>query len=170
MNTTIVFAALCALSSFACDVSCLEDCDDFDECSEHDHGDGGHKDPEGKSGNSNASGGASGSGSSSNSGESGGTAASAGKGGGASPKTPCTQESDCARAFNCDYERKECVEADAETCPELSSETACDNRNDCMSIYAGTNCSCGPECACVGGEPGCVCESFAFFRCEPIKG
>ena len=66
--------------------------------------------------------------------------------------------------------RNQCVAADAETCPELRTEANCDNRNDCVSIYAGTNCSCGPECTCIGGEPGCVCENFAFFTCEPLGG
>jgi len=81
----------------------------------------------------------------------------------------CVEERDCARGFNCDYERHECTPTDAETCPELSTESACDHRNDCMSIYAGINCSCGADCECVGGEPGCVCQSFEFFSCEALK-
>jgi hypothetical protein len=35
-------------------------------------------------------------------------------------------------------------------------------------VYAGVSCSCGPDCHCVGGEAGCICESFEFFRCEPV--
>src|SRR5262245_43498740 len=42
-------------------------------------------------------------------------------------------------------------------CTELASESACSEREDCAPIYAGTDCSCGPDCTCIGGEPGCVC-------------
>ena len=84
------------------------------------------------------------------------------------PPTPCNQESDCEPGFNCDYGRSECVPADEETCLELASEGECDARNDCLTVYAGTDCSCGPECTCSGGEPGCVCQSFEFFQCEPV--
>jgi hypothetical protein len=174
MNTSILFAVVSALSSVACDISCLEDCDWSDECSEE-HGYGGNHNAGGPSGDGNASGGPSGTGNESggvgNSGHTGGTTNIAGKGGDSKPvPTPCAQESDCARGFNCDYERMECVQAGAETCAELSTEADCDNRNDCMSIYAGKDCSCGPDCACIGGEAGCVCQSFAFFSCEPVKG
>jgi hypothetical protein len=50
-------------------------------------------------------------------------------------------------------------------CMELATEAACSERADCTPIYAGTDCSCGPECTCIGGEPGCVCESFGFLVC-----
>jgi len=165
MNTSIVFAVVCALSSVACDLSCLGDCEwSDDECSDQHEGRGGRANASGgKSPTGNELGGAS-------SGDTGGTGNSAGKGGDSTPPSKaCSEESDCPRGFNCDYERQECVAAEAETCPELSSESSCDNRKDCMSIYAGINCSCGPECTCVGGEPGCVCESFKFFSCEALK-
>jgi hypothetical protein len=60
-----------------------------------------------------------------------------------------------------------CTPSDVETCGELTTEAACDERTDCLPIYAGTGCSCGPDCQCIGGEPGCICTSFEFFRCEP---
>lgn len=169
MNTSILFALVCALSSAACDISCFGECDDWDdECSDERHGDGGGKSSGGSSDSASGGKGATGndSGGSPNSGNSAGTGSSAGKGG---VPVSCVEERDCPRGFNCDYERKQCVAADAETCPELSTESVCDNRNDCMSIYAGLNCSCGANCECVGGEPGCVCQSFEFFACEPLK-
>lgn len=169
MNTSILFAAVCALSSVACDVSCFGECDDWsdDDCSEH-HGSAGRDNHGGGSAGDNASGGRSESGGSANSGNSAGTASSGGNGG-TPAVTSCVEERDCPRGFNCDTERKECLPAEAETCPELSTEAVCDNRNDCMAIYAGINCSCGADCTCKGGEPGCVCESFQFFSCEPLK-
>jgi len=175
MNTSVFFAVLCAASSVACNLKCFGECEDWDDdCSEHHHSGGGGN-TGGPAGGANASGGTGAvgnqSGSAASSGDVGGSANSAGRGGGSKPgPRPCTAESDCERGFNCDYERQECVAADAETCPELSTEAGCDNRNDCKSIYAGTNCSCGPECTCIGGEPGCVCQSFSFFTCEPLEG
>ncbi|HKO51937.1 MAG TPA: hypothetical protein VJV79_29715 [Polyangiaceae bacterium] len=171
MNTSILFAVVCAASSVACEISCLEgDCDWDDECSEEHPNQGGSGNASGASGGRDASGGNQ-PGSSGNSGDAGGTANAAGKSGGSRPvPSSCSKESDCERGFNCDYERRECVPAGAETCPELSIEADCDNRNDCKSIYAGTNCSCGAECTCIGGEPGCVCQSFSFFTCEPLEG
>ena len=167
MIKSVLLSVVCATSSVACDVSCLEDCDWSDECSEHHHDSGG--------GGNNASGGVGATGNESggggNSSDRAGTGNSAGRGNGPKPvPTTCAKESDCERGSNCDYERKECVPAGAETCAELSSERDCDNRNDCVSIYAGTDCSCGPECTCIGGEPGCVCQSFAFFSCDPLEG
>lgn len=50
-------------------------------------------------------------------------------------------------------------------CVELETELSCSERADCTPVYAGTDCSCGPECTCIGGEPGCVCESFGFLVC-----
>lgn len=80
------------------------------------------------------------------------------------PPTPCEAETDCEPGFNCDFDAGVCAPADAETCGELS-ESACTERADCTPIYAGTNCSCGADCECMGGEPGCICESFQFFMC-----
>lgn len=174
MNTSNLFALLCALSSVACDVSCFGECDDWDDCSDQHHHHGGGANAGGASTGDGASAGTGAGGDESqggaNSGDAGGTANAAGRGGApnSEPK-PCASESECSRGFNCDHERAVCIPADAETCPELSSESACDNRKDCMSVYAGINCSCGADCACVGGEPGCVCQSFAFYTCEPLK-
>ena len=163
MYKSILLAAVCAMSSLACEITCIENCDDHDTSSPHSAG------GSGKAGTNHSGG------SSATANQSGGSAncgdGSAGSGNGSQPQaTPCSKESDCERGFNCDYESKECVAAGAETCSELESETDCDNRNDCVSIYAGTDCSCGPECTCKGGEPGCVCEKFAYFSCEPVEG
>jgi hypothetical protein len=88
---------------------------------------------------------------------------------GASKVMPCTVESDCARGYNCDAARGQCLPSDAETCPELTTEASCSARKDCTTVYAGTNCTCGPDCQCTGGEPGCICERFEFFRCAAIQ-
>lgn len=79
----------------------------------------------------------------------------------------CAVEADCIAGFNCDLATKSCLPAAHETCGELANEAACVGRDDCVPSYAGVDCSCGPDCTCKGGEPGCVCESFEFFRCEP---
>jgi hypothetical protein len=84
------------------------------------------------------------------------------------PLTPCSKEADCAAGFNCDAALGKCTPGDYETCGELATEAACGVRIDCKVVYAGVNCSCGPDCHCVGGEAGCICESFQFFRCEPV--
>jgi hypothetical protein len=175
MIKSVLLSVVCATSSFACDVSCREDCDWSDDCSEQHRSSRGGGNTGGSSGGMNASAGTSATGNqlggSASSGETGGTASSAGRGSGSKPgSTRCDEESDCDRGYNCDYERKECVPAGAETCLELTTEVDCDNRNDCISIYAGVSCSCGPQCTCIGGEPGCVCQSFEFFTCEPLAG
>ncbi len=92
-----------------------------------------------------------------------------GGGAGAEPGMTCEEERDCRRGYNCDLEQHECVPADAETCPELESEAACTNRRDCVPIYGGVNCSCGQDCECKGGEPGCICESFDFVSCQATE-
>jgi hypothetical protein len=170
MTKLVICAAVCVISLGACHIKNMEDCDDdWSSAGAPDLPDLPRGGRGGDSGNSSGGNGAAGG--TESSGTAGGTAGSDGSGTGgtdAAPPapTPCAAETDCPRGFNCDYERGECTPADAETCGELSTEEACDNRNDCMTVYAGTNCSCGPECACIGGEPGCVCESFAFFACE----
>lgn len=83
------------------------------------------------------------------------------------PGDPCASEDDCAAGFNCYGDPSVCLPAAGETCPELD-ENACSGRWDCEVIYAGVDCSCGSGCECMGGEPGCVCESFDFFRCESL--
>lgn len=80
----------------------------------------------------------------------------------------CAAESDCLAGFNCDVHTKSCLPAAYETCGELESEAACVGRADCAPSYAGVDCGCGPDCKCVGGEPGCVCAGFEFFRCEQV--
>lgn len=92
-----------------------------------------------------------------------------GSGGSGAGPLPCDEERDCEQGFNCDFEQGICAPADFETCGELASEPACRVRVDCRTIYAGTNCSCGPDCECEGGEPGCICETFEFFRCAPVE-
>jgi hypothetical protein len=175
MYKSILLAAVCAISSVACEITCIEDCDGHgSKESSVPHSAGASGKTEGPSPSANASGGTgasdSGSGGSASCADAGGTTSSSSSAGHSpSAATPCAKESDCSRGFNCDYERKECAPADAETCAELTNETDCDNRNDCVSIYAGENCSCGPECTCIGGEPGCVCQSFAFFQCELLE-
>lgn len=79
--------------------------------------------------------------------------------------TACQSESDCAEGFNCDLARSFCLPSPDPTCAELAAEAECVARPDCVPIYAGIECSCGPDCTCQGGEPGCVCQSFEFFRC-----
>lgn len=104
--------------------------------------------------------------------------AAAGGGGssGGAPKEPaippvrCEDESDCAPGFNCHLGREQCLPASAETCGELKQEWECSERSDCTPVYAGIGCSCGTDCECVGGEPGCICESFEFFACMPAAG
>ncbi len=79
----------------------------------------------------------------------------------------CAEEEECDPGTNCDASVALCLPATQETCGELSDESACVARTDCEPVFAGVGCSCGPDCSCVGGTPGCVCESFEFFRCEP---
>jgi hypothetical protein len=171
MTKTSYFVVLCLVSTAACNIKHWDDCEDSWSGADEPWPPP-RPDPNGTGGSGNTGNGSGGTGAEST----GGTANGGGGGGGVAgtapaepPPTPCSQESDCEPGFNCDYERGECVPADAETCPELESEADCDVRDDCVTVYAGINCSCGPECSCIGGEPGCVCESFAFFRCEPLE-
>jgi hypothetical protein len=166
MTRTVIFAIVCASSLGACHIRNLEDCED-DDWSEAGRPD--RPDPPRGSGGSDSSSGGSGASSGADGSETGGSGSN-GSGTGGSEGNPgptaCAEEADCPRGYNCDYESGVCAPSDAETCGELASEESCDNRNDCTTVYAGINCSCGPECACIGGEPGCVCESFAYFACE----
>ncbi len=81
----------------------------------------------------------------------------------------CAEEKECDLGTNCDKSVALCLPADEETCGELSDEAACVARTDCEPVFAGVNCSCGPDCSCIGGAPGCVCDSFEFFRCEATQ-
>ncbi|MCA9639687.1 MAG: hypothetical protein KC492_03305, partial [Myxococcales bacterium] len=129
----------------------------------------------GRSSSGGSSSGGSSSGGSTNGGSSNGGSSSAGSGGGtntggsgSASSIPCENESDCDPGFNCDYQAGLCAPSDAETCEELG-EAECGTRTDCEVIYAGVDCSCGAGCECQGGEPGCVCDSFEFFRCEALE-
>jgi hypothetical protein len=95
-----------------------------------------------------------------------GSGAVSGSGGNAVVPSACDDERDCDPGFNCDLDAHECVASDAETCGELDTEAACTNRRDCVPTYGGIDCSCGQDCECKGGEPGCICESFEFFACQ----
>ncbi|HTQ04876.1 MAG TPA: hypothetical protein VMI54_13515 [Polyangiaceae bacterium] len=53
-------------------------------------------------------------------------------------------------------------------CAELADQDACKLRADCQPIYAGTDCSCGPNCTCTDGDAGCTCEHFAYFACTAL--
>ncbi len=104
--------------------------------------------------------------------QAGSSGAQGGAGGsGAAPVVPdsCDAERDCDPGYNCNFISHECQPAAEETCGELTTEVACSHRSDCTPIYGGTNCSCGQDCECHGGEPGCVCESFQFFVCQPAE-
>ncbi len=58
------------------------------------------------------------------------------------------------------------ADAGAIACEDLDEESSCSARSDCEPVYAGVDCSCGPDCTCIGGTPGCICESFEFHACE----
>jgi hypothetical protein len=85
------------------------------------------------------------------------------------PPKSCAKERDCEPGYNCAADTHECLPAAEETCGELETELACTHRSDCTPIYGGTNCSCGKDCECHGGEPGCVCETFQFFVCQAAE-
>jgi hypothetical protein len=85
------------------------------------------------------------------------------------PATPCAHERDCDAGFNCNFEVEQCQSAEAETCGELESEAECADRTDCIAVYGGVNCSCGADCECQGGEPGCICESFEYLVCRAAE-
>jgi len=89
----------------------------------------------------------------------------------------CSSEIDCDASMNCDSVRSTCVPATDPTCAEVTNESACVTRGDCTPLYAGVDCSCGPDCACKGGEPdptsgtlpigggvGFSCIKFELFR------
>jgi Cys-rich repeat protein len=76
----------------------------------------------------------------------------------------CATDADCPSGSSCDASSGQCVATP--TCADMTDEASCSARVDCTPIYAGVDCSCGPDCTCHGGEPGCVCQSFEFFRCE----
>ena len=169
MNKSIGLFVVAALCLGACNVEHYDDCGDKDPFDfDDDFETGARAGTSGKAGSApNGEGGTSGSG-----GTDGGGSSAAGTGGTTEPEppaTPCAQENDCGPGFNCNFDVNECQPADAETCGELESEAACSERADCVPIYGGTNCSCGADCECQGGEPGCICESFQYFVCQPAE-
>jgi|SRR5882724_9724802 len=189
MNKSIVCFVTCLLGLVACNVEHYDhavpgDCKD-DPFGDGDGFGGTHSGYAGAKASGGHSAGTGGSTSTATAG-SGATAATAGSGdsndGGSTPNpgdaggeagapasaspTPCEKERDCAPGYNCDLEQHQCLPADQETCGELDTELSCTNRKDCTPVYGGVNCSCGTNCECHGGEPGCVCESFQFFVCQ----
>lgn len=166
------WVVVCLLGLVGCTIERYDDdCDDYGD----DYGDDG-----GRGHGAAASGGKSATAGAGNASSSAGTASSAGTtsaggsaaqgaaaGTGAPPPEPCTEERDCAPGYNCDASSQQCLPSEQETCGELASEQACSNRRDCVAVYGGLNCSCGADCECQGGEPGCVCETFEFFACKP---
>jgi hypothetical protein len=157
-----VVACCCLLGLGACSIERYDD-DECDPDFEHPDQDTGSGARAGRAG-SGATGTAG-----SSAGGSGGADGVSGSGGVTPVPSTCEEERDCDAGFNCDLEAHECVASDAETCPELESEAACSNRRDCVPVYGGINCSCGQDCECKGGEPGCICESFDFFACQAAE-
>jgi hypothetical protein len=189
MNKSIVCFVACLLGLVACNVEHYEDCNPDDPLAGGDDFGGTHTGYAGSKASGGHSTGSGGSASTQAGTGSGATAATAGSSetsdggdtqndasGGvsgeagappvAAPPTPCEKERDCAPGYNCNLEQHQCLPADQETCDELDTELACTNRKDCTPVYGGVNCSCGTNCECHGGEPGCVCESFQFFVCQ----
>jgi hypothetical protein len=85
----------------------------------------------------------------------------------------CQQDADCGDGLTCDEEVGTCVPGEdppppPPTCAEIALEADCSARADCVPIYAGVNCSCGPNCECKGVEPNCVCERFDYFACAAV--
>ena len=173
MKKSIGGLVVCLLGLVACNVEHYDGCDEdgFDDGDAFggSHSRAGTSSTAGKAGLTPPSAGTAAGGSDATAGGTGsaGTAA-AGAGGDpvVVPPDPCDKERDCSPGYNCDLEQRECQPAAEETCGELETEAACTHRSDCTPIYGGTNCSCGQDCECKGGEPGCVCQSFQFFVCE----
>jgi hypothetical protein len=176
MKKSIGGLVVCLLGLVACNVEHYDDCDEdgFDDGDAFggSHSRAGTGSTSGKAGSTSPSAGTAAGGSDATAGGTGsaGTAAAASGGEGGDPVVvppdPCDKERDCAPGYNCNLEQHECQPAAEETCGELETEAACTHRSDCTPIYGGTNCSCGQDCECKGGEPGCVCQSFQFFVCE----
>jgi hypothetical protein len=156
MNKSLGLFALAVFCLGACNVEHYDDCGDEDAFEFEDDFETGHR-----AGTSSKAG--------SSSGNDGGTTGSGAAGTPEPPEppaTPCMKERDCDTGFNCNLDLNECQAADAETCGELETEAECAERSDCIPVYGGVNCSCGADCECQGGEPGCICESFEYFVCR----
>ncbi len=168
MNKPIGLVVACALGLFACNVEHYEDCHRDDSFDDFEEG------PSKPSGGAKASGGSDGSGASASRGGAGSASSDPEGEAGAPtppepPRTPCEKERDCTPGFNCNHDVNQCEPAAEETCSELDLEADCVTRADCVPVYGGTNCSCGQDCECEGGEPGCICESFEFFVCRAAE-
>jgi len=175
MNKSIGGIIVCLFGLAACNVEHYDDCNQ-DGFEDDDAFGGSHSRAGSSTGATSATGGT----------ETGGSAGTAAGGTGAAPGsagtemgsagappvvvvTPCERERDCDPGYNCDVASHACQPAAEETCGELETEAACTHRSDCTPIYGGTNCSCGADCECQGGEPGCVCEAFEFFVCRAAE-
>ena len=183
MNKSIGGFVVCLLGLVACNVEHYDDCDgdsfdygdDFGGTFSHggSTSKAGHASTDGGSATSHAGTGAGATaGDTSSGGSQPGSAGATDSGEAGAPTPPvvppkaCANERDCEPGYNCAAETHECLPATEETCGELDTELACTHRSDCTPIYGGTNCSCGKDCECHGGEPGCVCENFQFFVCQ----
>lgn len=165
MNKSLGLFALAVFCLGACNVEHYDDCGDQDPSEFEDDFETGHR-----AGASSRAG--------SSPGNEGGTTSSGGTGSAGTagtpeppepPATPCDKERDCEPGFNCNLDVNECQATDAETCAELETEAQCAERADCIPVYGGVNCSCGADCECQGGEPGCICESFEYVVCRAVE-
>jgi len=77
----------------------------------------------------------------------------------------CQSDADCEAGEICRTDGS----CEVPLCSELNDEAGCVERSDCEAVYAGIDCSCGPDCTCTAGEAGCVCESFEFFKCQDVS-
>lgn len=165
MKHTMGLLVACVLGVFACNVEHYDDCNDDDAFDDFDKGPTHPSLPSAGSSNGDGNG----------DGSEGGASSDDGSGSAGAPtppeppKVPCENERDCAPGFNCNYDVNLCEPATQETCGELDLEADCAARTDCIPVYGGTNCSCGQDCECEGGEPGCICESFEFFVCRAAE-
>jgi len=161
------WAIVCLLGLVGCTIERYDDdCADYDDDGfGHGASTSGGKSGAGSAGTGSGGSAATSGGSAGSASTSGGSAAQGGSAAEPAPE-PCAEERDCAPGYNCDVDSQQCLPSEQETCGELTSEQACNNRRDCAPVYGGINCSCGADCECVGGEPGCVCESFEFFACR----
>ena len=82
----------------------------------------------------------------------------------------CQSDPDCGDGLTCDEPSNTCVPGEdppppPPACSDITAEADCLARVDCVPVYTGVNCSCGPDCVCHGVEPNCVCERFDYFAC-----
>jgi hypothetical protein len=77
-------------------------------------------------------------------------------------KEGCYVDRDEDGAFDCE-EITSC--AAAPSCEARQHQSDCVSGTGCSSISIGRNCSNGGQ-PCEGGQPGCICETYVFERCE----